>query len=82
MPRHLFLMLMEQAACTRFVEAHHAAITCAMSAWRPSAPSLHGDRYRIKLEELRERADKEKQRHLRWLNLRRAHAGLPAVEDA
>jgi hypothetical protein len=82
MPRHLFLMLMEQAACTRFVEAHHAAITCAMSGWKPNAPSHHGDPHGIRLERLRERADREKQRHLHWLNLRRAHAGLPALEDA
>jgi len=81
MPRHLFLMLMEQAACTRFAEANHAAVACAMSRWRPNAAPSHDGSYRSRLEQLRERADREKRRHLHWLNLRLRHAGLPAVEE-
>jgi hypothetical protein len=81
MPRHLFLMLMEQAACTRFAEAQHAALACAMSSWRPNAPPPHTESVRNRLQQLRERADREKRRHRHWLNLRLHHAGLPAVEE-
>jgi hypothetical protein len=80
MPRHLFLMLMEQAACNRFVAAHHAALTCAMSGWRPDTDLCPDASHWQKLEQLREQAEKEKRRHLHWLNLRLAHAGRPTVE--
>jgi hypothetical protein len=82
MPRHLFLMLMEQAACNRFVAAHHAALTCAMSGWRPDTDTVSSpdDSHWRELEHLREQAEKEKRRHLHWLNLRLAHAGRPTVE--
>jgi len=76
---HIFLTIMEQEACRRFMKAHQACVAKATSVFVPGTVQYPPASHWTELERLQARADREKKRHEKWLNFRLANSGLPPI---